>query len=165
MKLIENLKAAAAAGVSVKAWSTTETHRGVAWSCKVYLDGKKLGMVSNEGCGGMTRIDFGAAEQSQVVQRLKAHGYKLELTLDGTTVSEPTDDSEWLDFAIGQIGDELTMLKQYRRKAKTQVFVERRTKPPVVVYKAADNPQVRTAIKHQLGDDFVAFLNDDFAAL
>jgi hypothetical protein len=64
MQTITNLQALNAAGVQVQTLNTIEISRGLAWSCTIVLNGKKLGMVSNEGCGGMTRFDFPVAQKT-----------------------------------------------------------------------------------------------------
>lgn len=149
----------------MKSYSTTETDRGVAWSCNLYLNGKKLGMVSNRGDGGMTHIDFGADEQSEVVALLKQHGYKLVLTYGELTVPEPDSNTDWLEFAVPQIGDEMAEIKSYKRKMKTGIYFEKKTAPVFAFYKAEDTPRLREQIKAHYGSDFVGFLNEEIAAL
>lgn len=165
MKLIENIKAAKASGVQVKSFSMTETHRGVAWSCNVFLDGKKLGMVDNSGNGGHTDIGFDTDLQKKVVTLLKDHGYKLTLTLGDMAIEEPSGIDTWLSFAVGQMGDELAELKSYKRKAKTGIFITKTTVPVFAFHKMEDTPRNREAIKAHHGDAFIAFLNEEFAAL
>ncbi len=165
MQTIDNLKAVKAAGVRVQSYSTTETDRGVAWSCNLYLNGKKLGMVSNRGDGGMTHIEFSADEQSEVVALLKQHGYKLMLTYGELTVPEPEGNTDWLEFAVSQIGDELAEIKSYKRKMKTGIYFEKKTAPMFAFYKGVDTPNLRDQLKRHYGDDFVCFLNEEIAAL
>ena len=160
MNTFKNLEAAKKANVQVKSYSRTETHRGVAWSCNVYLDGKKLGMVSNDGSGGMTRVDIGIDLQKQVVDALKAASYQLELTLGNCVLDEPDTVDDWFEFAVGQMGDEVYELKAYKRRAKTHTFVEKRTPPFFAEYKAQDTPATRAVLQRQLGQDLVRFMND-----
>lgn len=165
MQTIDNLKAVKASGVQLKSFSQTETDRGVAWSCNIYLNGKKLGMVSNRGDGGMTHIEFGPDEQSEVVALLKKHGYKLLLTYGELTAPEPDNNTDWLEFAIPQIGDEMAEIKTYKRKLKTGIFFAKKTAPTFAFIKFEDTPQRREQIKSHYGDDFVCFLSDEIAAL
>lgn len=165
MQLINNLKAANAATVQVKSFKQVEAHRGVAWSCTVYMGGKKLGMVSNTGTGGMTRFDFNENQQKEVVERLKRFDYVLQLQHGELTVTEPTDIEGWLELAIGQIGDEMAELKSYKRRMKGGVYVEKRTEPVFAFIKGEDTPARRKAIKAHYGEDLVCFLNEQFAEL
>lgn len=165
MQLIDNLKAVKASGVQIKAFSMTETHRGVAWSASVYLDGKKLGMVDNNGNGGMTHVGFGNAEQEKVRSLLKKHGYTLKLTYGDLTVEEPALTEEWISFVVGQIGDEQHEVKAYKKKCKKGIYVERNVEPTFVYHTAEDSERMRAAIKASHGATFVAFLNEEFTAL
>ncbi|WP_153785361.1 hypothetical protein [Pseudomonas sp. EMN2] len=164
MKPFDNLDAAKKANVQVKSYSRTDTNRGVAWSCNVYLGGKKLGMVSNDGSGGMTMVDISTDLQRQVVEALKVAGYQLELTLGDCLIDEPDTVEGWFEFAIGQMGDEVFELKYYKRRAKTHTFVEKLTAPFFAEYKAQDTPVTRAALQRQLGQDLVRFLNDTIQA-
>lgn len=164
MQFIDNLKAAKAAGIQVKSYQMAETHRGVAWSCKVFFHGENLGMVSNSGDGGMTRFEFGPNYQESMFALLKSHGYKIELTYGESTIDEPTDALSWLEFAIPQIGDELKMLKSYKRKAKTRIYVRLKPDAEVQYYDVPDTPEYRKRIQARHADP-VQFLNDQFAEL
>lgn len=165
MQLIDNLKAVKASGVQIKAFKMIETHRGIAWSASVYLDGKKLGMVDNDGSGGMTHVRFGKAEQEQVMSALKKQGYTLKLTYGDLTVDEPTLTDEWVSFVVAQIGDELDELKAYKKQCKKGIYVARTEEPTFVYHKAEDSERMRAAIKASHGATFVAFLNEEFTAL
>ena len=165
MQLIDNLKAAKAAGVQVKSFSMTETHRGVAWSCTVYLNGKKLGMVDNSGNGGATHIAFNVELQQQIMSLLKQHDYKLQLNLGDYVITEPTDLESWLSITLSQMGDEQARLRTYKKKAKLGVIFEQTTAPQIAMQTGEDSPRLREFIKTHCGDAFVAFLNDELAAL
>lgn len=164
MQLINNLKAVKAAGIQVKSYQMAETHRGIAWSCKVGFHGEKLGMVSNNGDGGMTHFEFGPNYQASMFALLKNHGYKVDLSLGETTVDEPTRAQDWLEFVIPQIGDELSELKGYKRNAKKRIYVELKAESKVVYYKCEDTPANRAQIQ-ALHTKPVQFLNDQFADL
>lgn len=165
MLFIANLKAAKTSGVQVKSFKMLETNRGIAWSCSVSLDGKKLGLVSNDGSGGETRFDFGADQQKQAATQLKNAGYKLELTIGEVTIEEPEDGQEWLDFALSQIGDELADLKRYKSKAKQGVYFEKKTAPTFAYVKGPDTEAFKAQIKAHYGDNLVRFLNDEIRGL
>ena len=162
MQLIDNLQAVKAAGIQVKSYQMAETHRGVAWSCNVVFHGEKLGMVSNNGDGGMTRFEFGPNYQQTMFTMLKNSGYKVDLSLGETTVDEPTDALGWLEFAIPQIGDEMKALKGYKRKAKQRVYIESEGK--VSYYQCEDSPAIRAQIQARHAEP-IQFLNDRFAEL
>lgn len=165
---ISNLQAAKAAGVQVKSFSMTETHRGVAWSLKLFLRGKSLGMLSNSGVGGETKIEVPEASQNEVVALLKANNYVLDLSygpeLDPHVVS-PQSDRSWLEYAACQIGDEIKAMKTYKKKAKTGLYIEKKSEPTCIYYNEADSERLRGVVKAHFGDDFVQILNDSIYAL
>lgn len=160
MQLFANLDASKLAQVKVESFKMVETHRGVAWSCDVFLNDEKLGMASNHGNGGATHFAFPESQQLEVMNALKSAGYKLDFKLEGVYVPEPTHLESWLTFALGQMGDEQAELTGYKRDTKTKTFVEKLSEPTFASYKTPDTPQVRVKLKQQLGDDLVAFLND-----
>ncbi|WP_122744906.1 hypothetical protein [Pseudomonas viridiflava] len=164
MQSFENLDAVKNAQVQIKSFKQAETHRGWSWSFVVYLNGKRLGLVSNDGSGSMTRVDFKLTQQKQFMLALKSAGYKLQLTCGDVIFTEPETVETWLEFAVGQIGVELDELKSIRRRAKTQTFVEKRSEPRFAAFKAEDTPANRAALQRQLGSDLVRFMNDAIRA-
>ena len=165
---ISNLQAAKAAGVQVKSFSMTETHRGVAWSLKLFLRGKSLGMLSNSGVGGETKIEVPEASQNEVVALLKANNYVLDLSygpeLDQHVVP-PQSNSSWLEYAVCQIGDEMTEMKKLKKKAKAGLYIEKKSEPTCIYYKEVDSERLRGVVKAHFGDDFVQILNDSIYEL
>lgn len=164
MQPFKNIDAAKKAAVQVKSFTQSETHRGVAWSCMVYLEGRKLGQVSNDGTGAMIRVDFSADQQKQIVDALKASGYELVLVCGDTVFDEPDSVESWFELAIGQIGDESAQLKSLKRRTKTRIIVESRTEPHLAFFKATDTPENRVTLQRQLGANLVRFLNDTILA-
>jgi hypothetical protein len=159
MLLLDNLKAAQAAGVQIKSYSMTETHRGVAWSLNVFLNGEKLGMVNNTGVGGADNFGFSSELQKKVHAALVQSGYKLD-----PIAGNPADVENWLGFALPQIGDELKDKKRYKKMAETGVLFEMSKEPFVGFFKIENVPAARQAVKEKIGDSFIRFLNDDFIA-
>lgn len=160
MKLFTNLDAAKIADVQIKSYKMLDTGRGIAWSCTVYFKGDKLGKVSNEGNGGMTHIEFSPVTQKQIMDGLKVAGYELELNIGGSTIEEPDTVESWIEFAVGQMGDELNELKSFKRRAKTHTFVHKHSSPAFASYKAVYTPATREQLRKHLGDDLIIFLND-----
>ena len=72
MEAYSNIKAYRSVGLDIKGYKEAEASRGLAWSCKVYLHKKMLGLVSNNGDGGMTRVEIDYAQQTNLVAQLKA---------------------------------------------------------------------------------------------
>lgn len=166
MDAYSNIKAYRSVGLDIKGYKEAETSRGLAWSCKVYLHKKMLGLVSNNGDGGMTRVEIDSALQTTLVAQLKANGYQLQLTYQGLTVDEPTDASEWFDSAITQMVDEVAQLRRLKRLGKTHLIVlQHSSSPEFSFYKAAPIEASITRIRRQLGADLACIMNDEITAL
>ena len=166
MDAYSNIKAYRSVGLDIKGYKEAETSRGLAWSCKVYLHKKMLGLVSNNGDGGMTRVEIDSALKTTLVGKLKANGYQLQLTYQGLTVDEPTDASEWFDSAITQMVDEVAQLRRLKRLGKTHLIVlQHSSSPEFSFYKAAPTEASITRIRRQLGADLACIMNDEITAL
>lgn len=166
MDAYSNIKAYRSVGLDIKGYKEAETSRGLAWSCKVYLHKKMLGLVSNNGDGGMTRVEIDSALQATLVAQLKENGYQLQLTFQGLTTEEPTDAPEWFDSAITQMVDEVAQLRRLKRLGKTHLIVlQHSNSPEFSFYKAAPTEASIARIRRQLGADLACIMNPEITAL
>nr|WP_229653897.1 hypothetical protein [Pseudomonas syringae]QOU99718.1 hypothetical protein [Pseudomonas syringae pv. actinidiae] len=166
MDAYSNIKAYRNVGLDIKGYKYTETSKGLAWSCKVYLHNKLLGLVSNNGDGGMTSVEIGASIQADLVAQLKLSGYKLCLTIQGLSIEEPTDAPNWFDLAITQMVDEVAQLRRLKRLGKTHLIVlQHSTSPEFSFYKAVPTDTSVNRIRRQLGADLAFIMNAEITAL
>lgn len=157
MKDYENIKAFRAAGLTLKGYSESETERGLAWSCKVYSDNKKIGLVSNSGAGGVTFSDVPHDKQNLIVEQLKSNGYKLTLDVEPCT---------WFVDAVTQMVDEVARLRQLKRLVKTHLIIRQHSSDnEFSFYKVAPSAASRARLVRQLGSDLICFMNDEIQGL
>jgi hypothetical protein len=120
-----------------------------------------LGLVSNNGDGGMTRVEIDSALQATLVTQLKENGYQLQLTFQGHTMDEPTDAPEWFDSAITQMVDEDCPAAEVETPWKTHLIVlQHSNSPEFSFYKALQlkpqlpysSPAGRGSVRHESGN-------------
>lgn len=87
-----------------------ETHRGVAFTCTLYVDGKKAASVSQEGCGGSNDYRWVDAELAK-----RVHAYAQ--TLPGTEFDGVVLEND-LDLTIENLINDLEIRKQVKRLCK-----------------------------------------------
>ena len=166
MNSYENIKAIRAVGVTLKGYSESETHRGLAWSCKVYYQNKKVGLVSNSGTGGITDCHVPSEKILSIVNGLKLNGYKLTLDLAGHEGIEPTEPGEWFVVAITQMVDEVARLRQLKRLVKTHLIIRQHSSEnEFSFYKVVPSDASKARLVRQLGSDLIAFMNDEIQRL
>ncbi|QCY09400.1 hypothetical protein [Pseudomonas sp. MPC6] len=165
MNSYENIKAIRAAGVTLKGYSESETHRGLAWSCKVYYQ-NKVGLVSNSGTGGITACHVPSEKILSIVNDLKLNGYKLTLDLAGHEGIEPTEPGEWFVDAITQMVDEVARLRQLKRLVKTHLIIRQHSSEnEFSFYKVVPSDASKARLVRQLGSDLIDFMNDEIQRL
>jgi hypothetical protein len=161
-----NIKAIQTIGLTLKGYSETETGRGLAWSCKVYFQNKKIGLVSNSGQGGPTVIDVPVKTLDYIVNALRSNAYTLTLESAGHSNEEPTDSRNWFGDAVTQMIDEVFRLRKLKRLAKTHVIVRQKSSAnEFEFYKIAPGDSSRARLIRQLGNDLVCFMNDEILSL
>ena len=166
MKGYENIKAFRAIALTLKGYSEEETSRGLAWSCKVYCDNKKLGIVSNTGNGAVTACDVPIDKQVALVSSLKSKGYQLTPSLAGQVCAEPADPGDWFVAAISQMVDEVTRLRQLKRLVKTHLIIRQySSEHEFSFYKAVPSAASKARLTRQLGSDLICFMNDEIHGL
>jgi hypothetical protein len=163
MKVIENFKKSLAAGVVLKNMKQMEGLDGLAWSCSVYLDGKKIGTVFDGGNGGPLSVEIDAGPLSQLVKALKAVEYPLNLDLgEGLRLDEPTTDYGYVELVLPNIADEHDTVKRIKRAASqkmliTQVGDEEGTYWPLKAPYTAQNAQL---VREHYGQKLVCIVNE-----
>lgn len=166
MKGYENIKAFRAVALTLKGYSEEETSHGLAWSCKVYCDNKKIGLVSNTGNGAITVCDVPIQKQVALVNSLKSKGYQLTQALPSHVCTEPADPGDWFIAAITQMVDEVTRLRQLKRLVKTHLIIRQHSSEhEFSFYKAVPSAASKARLLRQLGSDLICFMNDEIQGL
>ena len=166
MKGYENIKAFRAVALTLKGYSEEETGHGLAWSCKVYCENKKIGLVSNTGNGATTACDVPIHKQVAIVSSLKAKGYQLTPDLSAHGCTEPADPGDWFIAAITQMVDEVTRLRQLKRLVKTHLIIRQHSSEhEFSFYKAVPSASSKARLLRQLGSDLICFMNDEIQGL
>ncbi|WP_449103071.1 hypothetical protein [Pseudomonas extremaustralis] len=166
MKGYENIKAFRAVALTLKGYSAGEASNGLAWSCKVYCDNKKIGLVSNSGNGAPTICDVPIQKQCALVSSLKSKGYQLTPDLAGHVCTEPADPGDWFIAAITQMVDEVTRLRQLKRLVKTHLIIRQHSSEhEFSFYKAVPSAASKARLIRQLGSDLICFMNDEIHGL
>ena len=166
MESYENIKAFRAAEVTLKGYSESESKRGLAWSCKVYSDNKKIGEVSNSGTGGITFSDVPIEKQKLIVEKLKSKGYKLTLDFLDDEGNEPVESCEWFVNAVTQMVDEVARFRQLKRLVKTHLIVQQHSSVnEFSFYKVAPSDTSMANLERQLGSDLICFMNAEIQSL
>lgn len=167
MKFIEHCKQLAKSGLQLKNLKSFPTRDGEAWSCTVYLNGKKLGGVDDAGHGGCLIIDLSADDQKAVVEAIKAAGYAPNLEFDGTVLDGPKNDYGFLEWALADLSAAATTLKTIKRRAKKSLLLvlkgaeENQYEECVSPY----TPEFAAKLRAELGDKIDYIINEEIAAL
>jgi len=160
-----NIKAIQSAKLTLKGYSETDTGRGLAWSCKVYLQNKKIGLVKDPGDGGITTTDVPIDTQISIVTALKRSAYAVRSKSAEHSV-ELLNPSAWFVTAVAQMVDEVASLRQLKRLAKTHLIVRlKSSENEFEFYKIAPSKSSQAKLLRQLGDDLISFMNDEIRAL
>lgn len=167
MKFIEHCKQLAKSGLQLKNIKSFPTRDGEAWSCTVYLNGKKLGGVDDAGHGGCLIIDFSADDQKAVVEVIKAAGYAPNLEFDGTVLVGPKNDYGFLEWALADLSAAATVLKSFKRKAKKSLMLVLKgaEEGEYQQYNAPYTPEFADKVRAELGDKIDFIINEEIAAL
>ncbi|AVB23464.1 MULTISPECIES: hypothetical protein [Pseudomonas syringae group] len=161
-----NIKAIQAAALTLKGYTGTVTGRGLDWSCKVYLENKKIGSVSNSGIGGMTITDVPIETQRSIVTALKRNAYTLTFEFAEHVSEGPIDPNKWFVDAITQMIDEVARLRKLKRLAKTHLIVQQKSSDnEFEFYKIVPSESSKARLRRQLGDDLICFMNDEILGL
>lgn len=157
----------AQSGLQLKNLKSLPTRDGEAWSCTVYLNGKKLGGVDDAGHGGCLIIDLSADDQKAVVEAIKAAGYAPNLELNGTVLDGPKNDYGFLEWALPDLSAAATTLKTLKRQAKKSLLLVLKgaKENEYEEYVSPYTPEFAAKLRAQLGDKIDFIINEEIAAL
>lgn len=167
MKFIEHCKQLAKSGLQLKNLKSFPTRDGEAWSCTVYLNGKKLGAVDDAGHGGGLSIDLSTEDQKAVVEAIKASGYAPNLEFNGILLDAPKNDYGFLEWALSDLSAAATELKSIKRKAKNSLLLVLKgaEEGEYQQYKAPYTPDFADKVRAKLGDKIDFIINEEIADL
>lgn len=121
MQFIESIKKVVAAGVALKKLKHMEGPDGLIWSCDVYLSGKRLGSVLDDGNGGGLLFDIKNDDLAKLATALRAVDYPLNATGELGDLTPKTDHA-YVEWVLPYIADNLESLKKTKRIAKTKTM-------------------------------------------
>lgn len=162
MHLTENLKRASSAGVVLKNSTLRKGLDSPIWSADVYLSGRKLGTVVNEGNGIVTDIVEG--DVAAAVAALKAADYVLQDPADNSKLPAPLNDFGYFEQALENLGDELDALKSLKAKIKKNTLFDLNNGMRYTV-KMPFSEALAVDIRKTHGDRLVCIINEELAAL
>jgi len=167
MKFVERCKQMAKAGLELKNLKSFPTRDGEAWSCTVYLNGKKLGGVDHAGHGGCLDMELSTADQTAVVEAIKAAGYAPHLEFNGTVLDGPKNDYGFLEWALADLSAAATELKTFKRKAKKCLLLVLKgaEEGEYQQYNAPYTPEFADKVRAKLGDKIDFIINEEISAL
>ncbi len=163
--MFENLKAAKAVGVTLsglKGPSAESGHR--AWAAEILFYGAKVGSAS--GSDIKREINLDDRLMQQMVDVLKAGGFKIDATKQ-TRRSSNTDTARgYMSLAVAQIADEMDLVKELKVAARSQTLVLLRSAPAkATVFGERFTPDVKARLSAQYGDDIIEFVNESLKGL
>lgn len=125
------------------------SHETVAYSASIYVDGKRIGLVRNDGQGGCNMYDWFDREAGR---RLEEHA----------EAQETEHDFEKLDQFINALADEFEERKALKRKCKTHVLFRLKgdEEGSWRTIRAKFEPRVENHIRTKHGDNLEAIANE-----
>lgn len=121
--------------LTVKNLKSCVGKEGYAYSATLYLDGKKVGQVRNDGNGGMTFVDFFRKVRGKVVRDHEAEKKVLAYVAEQPAVDMgpdpkasdyPNPEKRWmmepsLDWVVSQVCEDALAEREQRRWCRTKV--------------------------------------------
>lgn len=169
MQFINDMKITQTAGFAYKSYKKMAADDGPCWSASIWLEGKKIGEVSDGGFGGPLNIEMPEAEMDRLVEALKAAGYVLDLRIEGTEIvlDEPKNNHDWLELVLPDLADSYDALKYWKSKCKTKIIFRKKGAKPdeLLEYKKVYTEEFAAGIRKHYGDDLDMILNEAIAGL
>lgn len=162
MHLTDNFKRTSIAGVALKNSTLRNGQDSPIWSADVYLTGRKVGMVINEGNGIVT--DIKDEDVAAVVSALKAVEYVIQDPSDDSKVPAPANDFAYFEQALENMGDELDELKALKAKTKRNTLFDLNDGQRYTV-KMPFSEALAVDIRNMHRDKLVCIINEEIAAL
>lgn len=133
--------------VTIKNSKSVELYNGVAWSCKLLIDGMYAAFVSNRGDGGETRFDWTNTE--------------FQKRFEDYVKTTPHKDGEML---VSHLCDELDNEKRLKRlcKGKTVVVMRGNKEGTYSTFKIPFSQEVKNKLIQIHGDKIIEFVNERF---
>lgn len=169
--------------LTVKNLRSCEGNEGYAYSATLYLDGKKVGQVRNDGNGGMTFVDFFKRVRGKVERDREAEAKVLayvaeqpdvDMGPDPKAEDYPNPAKRWmmkpdLEWVASQVVEQALEEKEQRGWCRSKVVFrlkgdrdgEWRT---IKASWKTQGPQVRAHLAKKYGDKIEEILNERFAA-
>lgn len=164
---INNLKAISTARIRLKDLHTHEDGDGenLAWSCIVFLKGKRLGSVQDPGEEKTLSIEIDSIQQVAMVKALKEHGYQLNL--EAASQIDASDTHEYLEQALPQMADEVEWFNKAKPLLKSNTLFRIRgdEEGTFRLILALYNEKTEHALQSRFGDQLEAVLNNQLKGI
>ena len=159
--MFNTLQSAKAAELQLKNLRSCQARDGVAWSGSVYFQGKKVGAVYDQGCGGPVNCEVPNSVLQPIRDAVEAAGYQL-LDWNGQPFEKPFDLNGFAEFFFADLADEVEAAKRMRPKLKTKTLVRMKGDPAgeLQVYSVAFSPEVKARLCDRHGDKIEFFMNE-----
>lgn len=170
MEFITELKIAKAAGFEYKKYKVIGTDDGACWSAEIWLEGKKIGEVSDGGFGGPLNIDVPETDMDQLVEAFKSAGYVLDLRVPHTNyvLDEPKNSHGWLELVLPEMANHYDSLKHWKTQCKRKINIQVKAgkeKENCLFYSQVYTPELAEQVRKQQGDNLLLIINEEIAAL
>lgn len=133
---------------SAKGYKELEHDRGIAWSANIYRENKKVGEVSNRGCGGCDDIDLPLE-----------HVEALSTIFSNIPFHEHYD--TWsIENMASVLCDNFQILKAAKRDLNRKTVFLLKSKGKFFTLDHPFLPQVKDFLLNRHGDDIAFFLNE-----
>jgi hypothetical protein len=164
--------------LTVKNLRSCEGNEGPAYSATLYLDGRKVGHVRNDGNGGMTFVEFWKKSGGKVVRDVEAERAVLAYVAEQPDVDMGEDPGRpgerWmmkadLEWVASQVVEDALEDQEYRRWCRTKVVfrLEGDRDGHWRTIKASwkkQGAEVRAHLVKKYGSRLAEILNERFAA-
>ena len=149
--------------IEIKSYKSCRAKEGDAFSCTLYLDGKKAAYVTYDGWGGAYRFDWSATKGHK-----RMHGGPLGEEFQRYVDGLPEEDGlkKDMDWVVSDAITEMLEERQLKRwcKKKTVFRLKDTPKGQVEVLDVVYSPRIRLHLKADHGEDLVEIVNERFAA-
>lgn len=157
--MLSNLNAISAARVRLRDLNMQEVPQGIAWSCIVYLNGKRLGTIQDPGEDHPLTIGLEQSQVQALAGALKKQGYKLNAEAAGRIDVE--NDNEYLEQVLPQMADEVEWFNKAKGllKSNTLFRIKGDVDETFRVVLAPYSDKTQATLRQLYGDDLELILN------
>ena len=157
--MLSNLNAISAARIRLRDLNMQELPEGIAWSCIVYLNGKRLGSIQDHGEDHPLTIGLDESQVQALAGALRKQGYKLNTEAAGRI--DIDNDNEYLGQVLPQMADEVEWFNKAKGllKSNTLFRIKGDVDETFRVVLAPYSDKTQATLRQLYGDDLELILN------